>query len=164
MAAVILDADWRQGYVPIPKCATNSLRATFPEWRATDDYEGGAHLFALIRDPVDRWFSGIAEATFHYDPDRDYDTMLDVARTEGRFVWDQHTQPQASFVNGYDVELVALDYAADYIQGRFGRRLRWERCRGWSPAPDLVPAIREFYAEDVALYEEARCVSILPPG
>lgn len=144
--------------MPIPKCGTNSLRVTFPEWAAEDHRSGEWTVpgFAIIRDPVERWFSGIAEATLHHDPDREYDLMLEVARNEGRFQWDNHTRPQSEFVRMFpDVELVKLDNAAAYILERFGRRLRWERSRKWEPAPDLYDAVREHYAEDVVLYERA---------
>ncbi len=156
MGAVIISPDRDCMYVPIPKVATNSLRATFPEWRA-EDHKNGIDIpgFALVRDPVDRWFSGIAEATFHHDPDRDYDTMLQIARDEGKFVWDNHTRPQSEFLTEFDVELVKLDYAETYIQERFGRQLRWERSRRWEAAEDLIPAIRRFYSADVELYESA---------
>ena len=81
--------------------------------------------------------------------------MLDVARTQGRFQWDNHTRPQVEFLSGFDVELVKLEHAAGYISERFDRRLRWERSRQWEPAPDLIPAIRDYYAADVELYERA---------
>lgn len=156
MGNVIISPDRDHCYVPIPKCATNSLRATFPEWRS-EDHKTGVDIagFAIVRHPVDRWHSGIAEATFHHDPDRDYDTMLDVARNEHRFQWDNHTRPQADFLRAFDVELVKLEHAADYVLDRFGRQLAWERRREWEPAPDLIPAILEYYAEDLALYESA---------
>lgn len=156
MGSVIISPDRDCMYVPIPKCGTNSLRATFPEWRA-EDHKQGVDIagFALVRNPVDRWFSGIAEATHHYDPDRDYDSMLDAARDEGRFVWDNHTRPQSEFLHHFDVELVKLENAGAYILERFGRRLRWERSRRWEPAPDLYDKIRDFYAADVELYERA---------
>lgn len=143
-------------YVPIPKVATNSLRLTFPKWRA-EDHKNGIDIpgFALIRDPVARWFSGIKEATFHGDKDREWDLMLGKARSEGTFVWDNHTRPQSEFLNGFDVELVKLDNAGPYLFKRFGRKLEWERMRFWQPAPDLIPLIREFYADDVELYEKA---------
>lgn len=156
LGAVVVDPGRTVCYVPIPKCGTNSLRATFPEWRAEDRKEGfNVPGFALVRNPVDRWFSGIAEATFHHDPDRDYDTMLDTARNTGKMVWDNHTRPQAEFLHDFDVELVKLDNASEYVQERFGRRFRWERFRHWVPAHDLVPQILEYYAADVKLYERA---------
>ena len=156
MGSVIINPGRTHCYVPIPKCGTNSLRATFPEWRA-EDHRNGIDIagFAIVRNPVDRWFSGIAEATFHHDPDRDYDTMLDAARNAGRFEWDNHTRPQSEFLHGFDVELVKLEHATDYISERFGRRLAWERFRHWVPAHDLVPQILEYYAADVELYERA---------
>lgn len=156
MGAVVISPDRDCLYVPIPKNGTNSLRATFPDWRA-EDHKRGIDIdgFALIRHPINRWFSGIAEATFHHDPDRDYDTMLDIARRDGRFVWDNHTRPQTQFLHDFDVELVKLENASDYVFKRFGRKLAWERSRRWEPAPDLYPSIREFYADDFDLYERA---------
>lgn len=157
MGSVIISPSRDACYVPIPKVATNSLRATFPEWRAEDHTEGvDIDGFAFVRNPVDRWFSGIAEATFHHDPDRDYDSMLDAARDTGRFVWDNHTRPQVDFLSHFDVELVKLEHASGYIAERFGRTLRWERSRRWEPAADLIPAICEFYAGDLELWEAAR--------
>lgn len=148
-------------YVPIPKVASTSLRKTFPDWRATDEWPpGGCPLpgFILIRDPVDRWFSGVFQTGTYPHPT--YDELLDEARSTGRLEWDNHTKPQAAFVRGYvdrpDVDLVKLEHAAAYVSYRFGRRLAWKRAQPWEPAAaDLVPAVLEHYRRDVELYERA---------
>lgn len=158
---VAVQTDGAHMYVPVPKVATTSLRKTFPDWRATDEWPpGGCPLpgFILVRDPVERWFSGVFETGTYPHPT--YDELLDEARETGRMEWDNHTKPQASFVRGYDtredVDLVRLESATDYVSERFGRRLAWKRAQPWEPATDLIPAIRRHYYRDVELYEAAQ--------
>jgi hypothetical protein len=165
------DGHKRRYYIPIPKVGTNSLRTTFPDWkqgRATEGMEG----FALIRNPVDRWFSGINEYLHnntnpfnqefldgHLAPDvtkpQAWDYMMKLALEEGKFEWDDHTKNQAHYVYGYNAELVKFENAAAYIQETFNRTFPWKRQRDWSPVPVLTPFIVEHYAEDMALYEAA---------
>lgn len=147
-------------YIPIPKNGTNSLRATLYEWQSEDLRQGRPDIpgWVFIRNPVDRWFSGLKEATFHHGYGRTWEEMIRQAY-EGRFVWDNHTRPQAEIIahaGGVDgVELVKFDRASQFIQERYGREFAWERHRFWDREPALEPAIINFYAEDVELYEKA---------
>jgi hypothetical protein len=62
------------------------------------------HDFAIVRHPVDRWFSGINEYIINnrLDPDE----VISKART-GRLVFDQHTVPQTDYVPA-ECELIRL--------------------------------------------------------
>ena len=99
---VLIRYPWTNGsvvYLPIPKCGTTSMfswikpagwekRTTLPDLPA----------FAIVRDPVDRWFSGVNE--YAVNQRKDYQGLLDEARA-GRMVFDQHTRPQAAFLDDY---------------------------------------------------------------
>lgn len=158
-------------YIPIPKCGSNSLRETFPDWHPAQ-YQEGMKGFALVRNPIERWFSGIKEflnnnpnpfSQEYLDrhmnpgvPEADaWEYMMELARG-GQFEWDDHTKPQLHFVRGYELDLVKLEHGADYIRRHFSRDLAWARSRSWLAEYDLFPAIKEYYAEDWDLYESAK--------
>jgi hypothetical protein len=145
-------------YVPIPKCATNSLRLTFPDWRSTNEYRSEwDHLpgFALVRNPVDRWFSAAAEISKGHLPALSWDKLMNRARN-GVFEVDAHTLPQSLYLEHYpNIDLVRLENAAVYIQNEYGRLLAWERRRDWEPVLDVIPLIEEYYADDLEIYARA---------
>jgi len=153
--AVAVQTDGHDFYIPIPKCGTSSLRHCFPDWRADDHFEGDpANGWAVIRHPVDRWFSAMAETA--REPERPYDMLLDETRATGRFQFDNHSAPQSNYVRAFpNVELVRLENAAGYVWERYGRRMTWKNAKTWDVADDLVPAIEEHYRRDLELWNRA---------
>ena len=157
LGSILLPPTRTEFYVPIPKNGTSSLRATLYEWRAEDTRLGIPDLpgWVFIRHPVERWFSGLKEATFHHGYGRNWDDMV-AAAYDGKFVWDNHTRPQVQFVAPFtNLELIKFERASEFVLERYGREFAWERHRFWDRVDDLVPLVAEYYAEDMELYDRA---------
>lgn len=85
---------WSNGeavYLPIPKCATTSMRGWCVQggWEKITTGTPDLPAFAFIRHPVDRWFSGVSEYAVHNTVE------------PGRMVYDQHTRPQIEYLRDY---------------------------------------------------------------
>jgi hypothetical protein len=142
-------------YLPIPKCGTTSMKQTFPDWEKMLVLPTRRlPAFTFVRHPVARWFSAVNE--YAINNRLNYDMVVAVAEQTGRFAFDQHTAPQADYLHDvFDVELVRLENAGDYVWERFGRELWRLRQREWTVLHRLIPYIEEYYAEDMGLYERA---------
>lgn len=138
----VIITDGTRGLILIPKVASTSLREAL-EWKETNQTDG-LDLFAFIRDPVDRWFSGITERFGSVSP-----LIVGLAKG-GCFEWDGYTRAQSTYLT--ECETVRLEHAGAYLGIALPRRNQ----SSWEPIPELVPLIREAYADDLRLYEEAK--------
>ena len=104
-------------YIPIPKCGStwmnNVLRQTL-NWQRGNIYTdpglgepGGLGLnfnrnLIVLRDPIERWLSGIAEYIYRYH-DRDFTNNLSKDTLDlifDRIAFDDHTEKQVYFCHG----------------------------------------------------------------
>lgn len=152
-------------YIPIPKCASTSMRALVKEppdggiwWRQTDEWK--IHpcplpAFVVVRNPVERFFSGVLEHAI--TKGIGYDWLLEKIRTEEYPVLDAHTQPQSDYVlSTYPkLELVALENLGRFVEETFGWQVGHERKRNWVKKRDMIPWIQEWYREDMELWARA---------
>lgn len=146
-------------YVHIPKNASTAIKDTLRPagWRHTLAYVNAPcpmPAFAVVRDPVDRFFSGVWQYALRND--RNYELLLDII-ADGKYpVLDEHTQRQSDFIlSTFHVEFVRLEDASDYVAARFGLEIPERNVGDWVPRESMVPLIRDFYSDDVALYESA---------
>lgn len=154
LGSVVINPERTWFYIPIPKVGTTSLRKTFTPWRATDDYakiQPPMPGFALIRNPVDRWFSGVHE--YSVNSKIPVEELLETAR-RGSLVFDNHTRPQVEYVV-HDVQLIKLDHASEWIKETFGVEMAWKRRRKWEYQEDLIQPVLELYSADMALWDNA---------
>lgn len=139
-------------YIHIPKCASTSLKDTL-RWEYSPTPVTGRG-FAVVRNPVDRWFSGVRQ--FVVRNGGDYDELLDRVEASRSLVFDEHTWRQTDFLEPFDeVELVRVESAAAFVEDRFGVSLPVKNEGDWRRRESLVPLIEEFYAGDAELYEVA---------
>ena len=123
-------------YVPIPKCASTWMKHAFGKQRANfetdlDFPRDHAEYVVVLRDPVDRWISGLAQhhtgnaADWHlHYRNLGWDHVFD------QVVFDNHTEPQSSFVCNINFDRVTwFRFGADldkdfrhWCQGRFEPR------------------------------------------
>lgn len=140
-------------YVPIPKNGSTSIKQAL-DWEFTIDYANypcPLSGFVVIRDPVSRWFSGVAQHAVRFG--EDYDRLLDEVEAGRWPVLDEHTQRQTDFIlSTFNVEHVKLDNAADYVLDRYGVIVGDENRADWEFRPSVVPMIESFYAADFDLY------------
>ena len=111
-------------YVHIPKNATSWTKPNLLDWGweffnyHTDNLKDKTAL-VVLRDPVDRWISGIAEYLFLYHPSIDFvhagqaffDLIFD------KITFDDHTEKQVYFIEGLDLtQCVFFKFGPDYRQ------------------------------------------------
>jgi hypothetical protein len=112
-------------YMHIDKCASTSVTAAlrtkyFFDMTYAPNYEELSKslieknytFFTVIRDPMERWISGLNEYMKRYDVSVKY--VISQIK-EGRYVFDEHTAPQNLFLrlcHQYDgnVKYIKLDY------------------------------------------------------
>lgn len=145
-------------YVPIPKNANTAHRQALSDWETTTwHYEThGLRSWAVIRHPVDRYFSGVAQYAFRTKSDPEH--LLDGVEAGGWPVLDEHTARQTDYLLSTlpDTVLVPLGAAGRWLETQFRRTLQQVNVRRAKPSrPRMVPFLEEFYADDLALYEEA---------
>jgi hypothetical protein len=108
--------------------------------------------FAVVRHPVDRWYSGVHQ--YVRNNRLDAESVFEEAR-RGRFEFDVHTWPQVRFLVN-DPQLVALENAVVFLEGLgvVMGHLRNQRVEYGTPAEFAGPVL-DYYAEDLGLYEFA---------
>lgn len=141
----------RIAWVPVFKNASTSIKQAVIEagWsQTTSTYED---TFAVVRHPVDRWWSGIHQ--YHLNNQIPHSELFEEAQG-GKFVFDQHTKPQDEQIPDGSI-LVAMDDLHEYCR-LLDLELPHLRARSRSvESPDLVPSITDYYATDFELYAQA---------
>lgn len=101
--------DWI--YVPIPKCASTWTKDVWKPSREcdfmTEQQSSAVSHVVVLRDPVERWVSGFAQCQGGNDPRGQnhwqrlgWDWVFDTV------IFDNHTEPQSSFLAGLDLDRV----------------------------------------------------------
>lgn len=117
------------GYIPIPKNASSTLKKFFKgtvSYKFDYNYytESNREFVVCLRDPLDRWFTGIAE---YFDKgfkeiDISNKEMLKFIFT--RKIFDAHTEPQVNFLaNLYMDNIYFFKFGNNLIEniGKFAR-------------------------------------------
>jgi len=109
-------------YIHIPKNASSWTKPNLKDWGwefynyHSDDLSSKTPLIVL-RDPIDRWLSGIAEYLYLYHKDIDFafagkpffDLVFD------KIAFDDHTEKQVYFIEGIDLtKCVFFKFGPDY--------------------------------------------------
>jgi hypothetical protein len=117
-------------YVNIPKNASSWTKPNLLDW-SWENYnyhtDNLYHKTAIVvlRDPVERWISGIAEYLYLYHRDWPNEaftqSMLDLVFD--KIAFDDHTEKQVYFVKGLDLSRCVFFWFDDTYRERFGRFL-----------------------------------------
>lgn len=117
-------------YVNIPKNASSWTKPNLLDW-SWENYnyhtDNLYHKTAMIvlRDPVERWLSGIAEYLYLYHRDWPAEAftrnMLDLVFD--KIAFDDHTEKQVYFIEGLDLSRCIFFWFDDNYRERFGRFL-----------------------------------------
>lgn len=117
-------------YVNIPKNASSWTKPNLLDW-SWENYnyhtDNLYHKTAMIvlRDPVDRWLSGIAEYLYLYHRDWPNEAftraMLDLVFD--KIAFDDHTEKQVYFVEGLDLSRCVFFWFDENYRECFGRFL-----------------------------------------
>lgn len=99
------------GYIPIPKNISTLLKYIFAKkfnWQYNYNYysikNDEKKFIVCLRDPIDRWTSGVSEYIYrnHYNCDLNNKELLKFIFE--RTIFDEHTEPQVSFLHGLNTE------------------------------------------------------------
>ena len=94
-------------YVPIPKCASSWCTEIWGQGQPFDflAHEHDLDAVVILRDPIERWIAGFAQCQVGNDPNWEghwerlgWDWVFDTV------VFDNHTEPQVSFLAGIDFD------------------------------------------------------------
>ena len=95
-------------YVYIPKNASSWTKPNLQDWSweiynyHTDHINKTA--IVVLRDPIDRWISGIAECLTLYHPMFDLQDMETVELIFDRVTFDDHTEKQVNFIHNLNTD------------------------------------------------------------
>lgn len=103
-------------WINIPKCASKKInQAVTPGWREVSRDEAmDLKTFAVIRDPRDRFISGIYEYKSRYKLAESMEWLL-LEWWKRPWHFDEHLIPQSKFIEGFDPLLVPIDNIADVL-------------------------------------------------
>lgn len=110
-------------YINIPKNASSWTKPNLQDWGwefynyHTDQLDKTA--IVVLRDPVDRWLSGIAECLTLYHPAFDLQDMETVELIFDRIVFDDHTEQQVKFLQGIDTDNCIFLWCDDNYRQNF---------------------------------------------
>ena len=113
---VLTREDFAYGYIPIPKCASTLLKNYFGQnFNFTKDFNyknlKNKRYVVCLRDPIDRWFSGVTEYFFRFHPDvmqKENDEVIKFICD--RKFFDEHTELQINFLEGLDTDQITFFY------------------------------------------------------
>lgn len=157
-------------YVPIPKNASTAHHGMMKSkgWQNIYFRTDVSPLpgYVVVRDPIDRWYSGAKQYVrnkFPYRTQRinrlDIEELIWEVKNGHHPVYDEHTFRQSDFILSslHEVILVKMEHAVQWCKDNLGLDLPHVRESANKPNdPDLNPILEGFYAEDVALYNEAQ--------
>jgi hypothetical protein len=117
-------------YVNIPKNASSWTKPNLLDW-SWENYNYHTdnlyhkHAMVVLRDPVDRWLSGIAEYLYLYHrniPNGEFSQgFIDVIFD--RVAFDDHTERQSYFIQGIDTSNCTFFWFDDDYRTNFSRYL-----------------------------------------
>lgn len=172
-------------YVYIPKNASSWTKPNLRDWGweffnyRTDNLN--KHALVVLRDPVERWLSGIAEYLTLYHKDMQRPWQETEAIIFDRVTFDDHTEKQVKFLTGLDTDnctfiMCDSNYRANFskfIAERLGdnryynyayqhtsesciNRSRFKRIftQILNNEPKYLERIREHFAEDYDLLKQ----------
>ena len=92
-------------YIHIPKNASSSVKGCMASnrWQHSDTLIKNKQFLVVLRDPIDRWCSGIAQFQINSKQ-----LELDVAKVFEQITFDDHTEQQIYFLQGIDLNKVTF--------------------------------------------------------
>lgn len=109
--------NFEYGYIPIPKSASTYLKNYFiNNYNFTYNFNykhlRNKRYIVCLRDPLDRWYSGVAEYFYRFHKDFIVNPSTDIIKFIcDRKLFDEHTELQRNFLEGLDTNLITFFYA-----------------------------------------------------
>jgi hypothetical protein len=112
-------------YVYIPKNASSWTKPNLRDWDwefynyKTDNLS--KHALVILRDPVERWLSGIAEYLTLYHPTMQTPFYETSELIFDRICFDDHTEKQTKFLDGLDTDNCTFMYCDKHYRENFSK-------------------------------------------
>lgn len=112
-------------YINIPKNASSWTKPNLLDWGwefynyHTDGLDKQAMV--VLRDPVDRWLSGIAEYLTLYHPEFNVQSHETVELVFDRIAFDDHTDKQVKFLDGLDTDRCTFFWCDSNYRQKFSK-------------------------------------------
>jgi len=114
-------------YVNVPKNASSWTKPNLLDWKWTEDNYHDSQLditaIVVLRDPVERWLSGIAEyfTLYHTNFDTWNSDVFDLVFD--RICFDDHAEQQVKFLHGLDTDRCVFFRCDQYYREDFSTYL-----------------------------------------
>ena len=112
-------------YVYIPKNASSWTKPNLQDfgWEFYNYHHDkiNKHAIVVLRDPLDRWLSGIAEYLTLYHPDFELKSSETIELIFDRLTFDDHTERQVKFISGLDTNNCTFFYCDDSYRHNFSK-------------------------------------------
>lgn len=114
-------------YVNIPKNASSWTKPNLQDWGwqfynyHTDKIDKTA--IVVLRDPIERWISGIAEYLTLYHPNFSLHNVETLDLIFDRVVFDDHTERQVNFIHGLDTKRCIFLWCGENYRENFSKLL-----------------------------------------
>ena len=107
-------------YIHIPKNASSRVKGCVAsnQWQHSDTLVNSDQFLVILRDPIDRWCSGIAQFQLN-----NQQLELDVAEVFNRITFDDHTEQQIYFLQTVDLNKVTFIMIDDEFDNTFNHWL-----------------------------------------
>jgi hypothetical protein len=102
-----LEPDAKLVYVNIPKNASSWTKQHIPNWQYVNYFKQSTtdwRYIVALRDPIERWISGIVQYFFEYNIDPDFDNIAFCNLIFDRVAFDDHTERQILFIQDISIE------------------------------------------------------------
>lgn len=167
--APYVSPDGGEGWMPVLKNAHSSVAQALRGlgWEKRGDAEPGV-LYAVIRNPVDRYFSTLGMMLKHMPFDALETRVRHTLERSPHLVWtnggDTHFAEQADFLGDAEVTLVGFPHLASWLAGlgvsAVPHRQKSDAdlvqiLRKRLEGPELVARLEENYAADFALWRRS---------
>ena len=125
-------------YVHVPKNASSFIKGclqTSNRWQHSDTLVNNSRYLIAMRDPIERWCSGIAQFQLNSQQ-----LELDVDKVFNQITFDDHTEQQIYFLQGNDLNKVIFVMINDTFNETISR---WFGENGYTVNVDTMPKFNQ---------------------
>ena len=119
-------------YIHIPKNASSSIKTCLAgnQWQHSNTLVTNEQILVVLRDPIDRWCSGMAQFQINSQQ-----LELDITQVFEQITFDDHTEQQIYFIQNIDLNKVTFMMVNDNFNNIFNK---WLNDKGYPTVADTT--------------------------